>query len=57
MGGPGGAQRPILRVKEPKKTGVRSAWAPCAAKTHKLLDVFLNVLKKITATCFTVSKV
>jgi hypothetical protein len=32
----GGAQRPVWRVKEPKKTGARSSRARSAAKTHYL---------------------
>jgi hypothetical protein len=39
MGEMGGAQRPILRVNEPKSTGVRSALARMRGKTH-LLNLF-----------------
>jgi hypothetical protein len=34
MGGGGGAQRPVLRVNEPKKTGERSARAHTRGQTH-----------------------
>jgi hypothetical protein len=30
----GGAQRAVLRVNEPKKTGAHSEWARNTAKTH-----------------------
>jgi hypothetical protein len=35
MGGGRGAQRPVLRLNERKKTGAYSARAPCTAETHK----------------------
>jgi hypothetical protein len=42
MGRAGSAQRPVLRVKESKKTGVRSA-RPCTHPLGKNIDMIMQI--------------
>jgi hypothetical protein len=46
MGGMGGAQRPVLRVKDPKMTGVRSA----RARTRGTNQLVKNMRPKYVCT-------